>query len=72
MARDIHIRALPDDVAERFSRGARARGMNQATYLTRLLELHDCSRSYVNKLGLTTSSWLKDELARLGLQSVEV
>jgi hypothetical protein len=41
----LSVRELDPDVASRFRSGARARGITQAEYLNRLLDLHDALKA---------------------------
>lgn len=64
---DIAIRNISPDALARLRQGARARGITQAEYIERLLDLHDYCREYAATAG---KSELAHQLDELGLQTV--
>jgi hypothetical protein len=66
----ILIRDVPVSVTERFRRAARLRGISQAEYLARLVQLHDVARAWADEEPTTPNS-IGDRLEALGLQRVQ-
>jgi len=64
----LYLRNVPLGDAERFRRGARARGMTQAKYLSALCRLHDAVRARAD----AGDGELQAKLHALGLESIEV
>lgn len=60
----LYIRSVPLDSAVKFRRGAGARRMTMAQYLSALVELHEAMRDL-------DEGTVKAELERLGLGTVE-
>ena len=71
--KDLRIRSVFIDTAERFARNAAARGMPQSEYLTALVEMHDRMRALADT-PTSDGRWLQvgAELEALGLQTVGV
>lgn len=67
----FEIKTLPPEIAERFRRGAAFRGLTQAEYLERLLDLHDQMRALADS-PTSDGRWqqVATELEALGLQTV--
>lgn len=65
---DIMLRKVPTDVARRFRAAAGGRALTHAQYLAALVELHESIRGRADG----GDDALRQELDRLGLQSVTV
>jgi hypothetical protein len=65
---DIMLRKVPTDVARRFRAAAGGRALTHAQYLAALVELHESIRTRADG----GDDALRQELDRLGLQSVTV
>jgi hypothetical protein len=64
------IRDVPVSVTERFRRAARLRGISQAEYLGRLVQLHDEVRAWADEDRALFPDTINASLEALGLQSV--